>query len=234
MCSSSSTGRWSGGRSRSRSRGSARRSCCPRHVAVVIGGGSGIGQAAARRFAEEGAHVVVADLDGAAAEAVAAEIAPQYPGRAIGVAGRRAGRREPGCACSAARCSSSAGSTACSTRPGLPPRFAPITEIRREDLQRQLEVHYLGAVAGDRPRRDGDAAAGPRRLDRGVGVEGGAGAGQGGRRLRRQQGGAAAGAQGGGGGAGRRRHPGQRHQRRPGGDAAVPAVRARAGREPRA
>ncbi len=30
---------------------------------------------------------------------------------------------------------------------GLPPRFAPITEIRREDLQRQLEVHYLGAVA---------------------------------------------------------------------------------------
>jgi NAD(P)-dependent dehydrogenase (short-subunit alcohol dehydrogenase family) len=30
---------------------------------------------------------------------------------------------------------------------GLPPRFAPITEIRREDLQRQLEVHYMGAVA---------------------------------------------------------------------------------------
>jgi NAD(P)-dependent dehydrogenase (short-subunit alcohol dehydrogenase family) len=30
---------------------------------------------------------------------------------------------------------------------GAPPRFAPITEIRREDLQRQLEVHYLGAVA---------------------------------------------------------------------------------------
>ena len=30
---------------------------------------------------------------------------------------------------------------------GLPPRFAPLTEIKREDLQRQLEVHYLGAVA---------------------------------------------------------------------------------------
>jgi NAD(P)-dependent dehydrogenase (short-subunit alcohol dehydrogenase family) len=30
---------------------------------------------------------------------------------------------------------------------GAPPRFAPITAIRREDLQRQLEVHYLGAVA---------------------------------------------------------------------------------------
>src|SRR5207249_325693 len=33
----------------------------PRHVAVVIGSGSGIGRAAARRFAEEGAHVVVAE-----------------------------------------------------------------------------------------------------------------------------------------------------------------------------
>ncbi|HEX6107393.1 MAG TPA: SDR family NAD(P)-dependent oxidoreductase, partial [Gemmatimonadales bacterium] len=42
----------------------------PRHVAVVIGGGSGIGRAAAKRFAEEGAHVVVADLEAASAEAV--------------------------------------------------------------------------------------------------------------------------------------------------------------------
>ncbi len=30
---------------------------------------------------------------------------------------------------------------------GMPPRFAPVTEIRRADLQQQLEVHYLGAVA---------------------------------------------------------------------------------------
>ena len=63
-CSSSSTGRWSGGRSRrpiARERAGKE---LPRHVVVVIGGGSGIGQAAARRFAEEGAHVVVADLDG--------------------------------------------------------------------------------------------------------------------------------------------------------------------------
>src|SRR5262249_57115421 len=30
----------------------------PRRVVVVIGGGSGIGKAAVRRFAEEGAHVV--------------------------------------------------------------------------------------------------------------------------------------------------------------------------------
>src|SRR4051812_31028915 len=53
----------------------------PRHVVVVIGGGSGMGRAAARRFAEEGAHVVVSDLDAAAAEVVAAELGPAFPGR---------------------------------------------------------------------------------------------------------------------------------------------------------
>jgi rhamnose utilization protein RhaD (predicted bifunctional aldolase and dehydrogenase) len=57
----------------------------PRHVVVVIGGGSGIGRAAARRFAEEGAHVVVSDLEAASAEAVAAELAPAFPGRVLGV-----------------------------------------------------------------------------------------------------------------------------------------------------
>ena len=43
-------------------------------VVVVTGGASGIGRALARRFADEGARVVVADLDGAGARAVAEEI----------------------------------------------------------------------------------------------------------------------------------------------------------------
>jgi meso-butanediol dehydrogenase / (S,S)-butanediol dehydrogenase / diacetyl reductase len=41
---------------------------------VVTGGGSGIGRAIARRFAADGAAVLVADVDGARAEEVAAEI----------------------------------------------------------------------------------------------------------------------------------------------------------------
>jgi NAD(P)-dependent dehydrogenase (short-subunit alcohol dehydrogenase family) len=43
-------------------------------VAVVTGGGSGIGRATAQLLAERGANVLVADVDGANAEKVAAEI----------------------------------------------------------------------------------------------------------------------------------------------------------------
>lgn len=44
-------------------------------VAIVTGGGSGFGQGIAARYAQEGAAVVVNDLDGASAQRVAAEIA---------------------------------------------------------------------------------------------------------------------------------------------------------------
>jgi rhamnose utilization protein RhaD (predicted bifunctional aldolase and dehydrogenase)/NAD(P)-dependent dehydrogenase (short-subunit alcohol dehydrogenase family) len=118
----------------------------PRHVVVIIGGGSGIGQAAARRFAEEGAHVVVADLDGATAEGVAAELSPKFHGRVIGAAADV--RDDASLDALFRRTVLEFGGLDCLFyTAGLPPRFAPITEIRREDLQRQLEVHYLGAVA---------------------------------------------------------------------------------------
>ncbi len=53
-------------------------------VAFVTGGGSGIGKAIAQRLAAEGACVVVADLDLAAAEAVAKEIGSSDVAVAVG------------------------------------------------------------------------------------------------------------------------------------------------------
>ena len=47
-------------------------------VAVITGAASGIGRASARRFAAEGAHVVVADLADADGEALAAELGGLY------------------------------------------------------------------------------------------------------------------------------------------------------------
>jgi rhamnulose-1-phosphate aldolase/alcohol dehydrogenase len=58
-----------------------------RRVALVTGAAGAIGRAVARRLAREGAHVVVADLDGAGAARVADEIVKEAgPARALGVA----------------------------------------------------------------------------------------------------------------------------------------------------
>jgi rhamnose utilization protein RhaD (predicted bifunctional aldolase and dehydrogenase)/NAD(P)-dependent dehydrogenase (short-subunit alcohol dehydrogenase family) len=118
----------------------------PRRVVVIIGGGSGIGAAAAARFAEEGAHVVVADLDGAMSGGVANQVAAKFPSRAIATGTDV--RDDSSLDALFRRTVVEFGGLDCLFyTAGLPPRFASITEIRREDLQRQLEVHYLGAVA---------------------------------------------------------------------------------------
>ncbi|KIV95173.1 hypothetical protein PV10_02854 [Exophiala mesophila] len=56
-------------------------------VAIITGSGQGIGAEAARLFANEGAKVVVTDVDSAKADSVAKSINDASPGRAIAVAG---------------------------------------------------------------------------------------------------------------------------------------------------
>jgi rhamnose utilization protein RhaD (predicted bifunctional aldolase and dehydrogenase)/NAD(P)-dependent dehydrogenase (short-subunit alcohol dehydrogenase family) len=118
----------------------------PRHVVVIIGGGSGIGEAAARRFAEEGAHVIVADLDDTVAGNVAARLTAKFPGRAVGAAVDVRDDSSLDALFSRAVLEFGGVDTLFYTA-GTAPRFAPVTDVARADLQQQLEVHYLGAVA---------------------------------------------------------------------------------------
>jgi rhamnose utilization protein RhaD (predicted bifunctional aldolase and dehydrogenase)/NAD(P)-dependent dehydrogenase (short-subunit alcohol dehydrogenase family) len=117
-----------------------------RQVVVIVGAGSGIGKAAVRRFAEAGAHVVAADIDDQVCRTVAVEEGADFPDRVIGVAADV--RDDASLDALFGQAVLQFGGIDCLFyTAGMAPRFAPVTDIRREDLQRQLEVHYLGAVA---------------------------------------------------------------------------------------
>ncbi|GGA26806.1 3-hydroxybutyrate dehydrogenase [Neptunicoccus cionae] len=55
-------------------------------VCIITGSARGIGESIARRYMEDGAKVVIADLDLDAAKDTASRLSGEYPGEAIGVA----------------------------------------------------------------------------------------------------------------------------------------------------
>lgn len=118
-------------------------------IALIIGAGSGIGEAAAIRFAEEGAHVIAADLDPARAGEVARQISERFPHRAISAG---VDVRDEATISSLVRNTvlEFGGLDCLFYSAGLAPGFSSLTELRRSDLQTQLDVHYLGAMAAIR------------------------------------------------------------------------------------
>jgi NAD(P)-dependent dehydrogenase (short-subunit alcohol dehydrogenase family) len=111
----------------------------------VIGGAGGIGRAAAQRFLEEGANVIIADLDPLATDETVAALGREHPTKVVGVTcdvtqeeqiktSIRSAVREFG------------GLDCLFYAAGAAPRFARVTALTRIDLLEQIEVHYVGAV----------------------------------------------------------------------------------------
>jgi NAD(P)-dependent dehydrogenase (short-subunit alcohol dehydrogenase family) len=118
-------------------------------TAVVTGAGRGIGAATARRLAEAGADVVVADLDEATATATASEIAAATARRAIGVALDVADSATLGAA--ADRCVADLGRLDIwVNNAGIYPTTGPAAEAADDFIDRMLEVNVRGTFAGAR------------------------------------------------------------------------------------
>ena len=118
-------------------------------IAVVIGAASGIGRATALRFAEEGAHVVIADRDMAGAQKLAGEVNGVTPERAYAV---ELDVSDAGAVESAFREAvlRFGGIDVLFYSPGVAPELHSVVEMPEEEIERQMAVHFRGAVAATR------------------------------------------------------------------------------------
>jgi NAD(P)-dependent dehydrogenase (short-subunit alcohol dehydrogenase family) len=106
-------------------------------VLFATGGGSGIGEATARRFAAEGGRVAIADLDGGRGEAVAAQLEGSI-GLVCDVA-------DEGSVQQAVReTRDRLGRIDCVLNSAGFVHFAPIEDLALEDWNRMLAVHLTG------------------------------------------------------------------------------------------
>ncbi|WP_420345785.1 glucose 1-dehydrogenase [Pelagibius sp.] len=118
-------------------------------VAVVTGGGSGFGEGIAKLFAAEGGRVVVADIDGTAAERVAQEI--DRAGGAAVAAPADVTRRADVDGMMRAALDSYGRLDVLVNNAGVAHRNKPMTEVTEEEFDRIYAVNvkaiYLAALA---------------------------------------------------------------------------------------
>ena len=117
-------------------------------VAIVTGGASGFGKGIAERFAEEGAKVIVADLNGDAAEQVAEHIRGR--GGSASAVEADVTRNDDVEAMVAAAVSTFGGLDIVMNNAGMPQRNQPMLEVDEETFDRIFQVNckslYLAAV----------------------------------------------------------------------------------------
>lgn len=117
-------------------------------VAVITGGANGIGRETALRFLDEGACVVIADLNVGNAEAVVALAAARGHGQAIRFARTDVSQEEDVEAMIACAVESFGGLDCVFNNAGIGGAFGPITETRVEEWDYTLGVLLRGVFLG--------------------------------------------------------------------------------------
>jgi rhamnulose-1-phosphate aldolase/alcohol dehydrogenase len=118
-------------------------------VAIVVGGANGIGRATARRFAAEGAHVVVGDIDYDGVVEVVKAINGKSPDRAHAV---RMDASDPNELASAFHeaVMRFGGLDILFYSPGISPGMHSVIDMPNSEVERQVRIHFEGAVAATR------------------------------------------------------------------------------------